>query len=71
MRQVARGGYGFGERAAALLGSRASADTAATVQNTLRATNPKGFMQAVRCFTSGDTPPLGRWIDDAAADDPG
>jgi len=59
MRQVARGGYGFGERAAALLGSRASADTAATVQNTLRATNPKGFMQAVRCIASGDTPPLG------------
>jgi pimeloyl-ACP methyl ester carboxylesterase len=59
MRQVARGGYGFGERAAALLGSRASADTAAIVQNTLRATNPKSFMQAVRCSTSGDAPPLG------------
>jgi hypothetical protein len=51
MRQVARGGYGFGERAAALLGSRASADTAAIVQNILRATNPKSFMQAVRCST--------------------
>jgi pimeloyl-ACP methyl ester carboxylesterase len=59
MQQIARGGYGFGERAAALLGSQASADTAAMVQNTLRATNPKGFMQAVRCIAGGDTPPFG------------
>jgi pimeloyl-ACP methyl ester carboxylesterase len=59
MQQVARGGYGFGERAAALLGSHASADTVAVVRHTLRATNPKGFMQAVRCIASGDAPPLG------------
>jgi pimeloyl-ACP methyl ester carboxylesterase len=59
MQQVARGGYGFGERAAALLGSHASADTVAVVQHTLRATNPKGFMQAVRCIATGDAPPLG------------
>jgi pimeloyl-ACP methyl ester carboxylesterase len=39
MHQVARGGYAFGERAAALLGSRTSADTVAVVQQTLRATN--------------------------------
>jgi len=57
--QVARGGYGFGERAAALLGSHASADTVAVVQHTLRATNPKGFMQAVRCIASGRAPALG------------
>jgi pimeloyl-ACP methyl ester carboxylesterase len=59
MQQVACGGYGFGARAAALLGSCASADTAAMVQNTLRATNPKGFMQAVRCIAGGDVPRLG------------
>lgn len=59
MQQVARGGYGFGERAAALLGSHASADTVEVVQRTLRATNPKGFMQAVRCIATGDAPPLG------------
>ncbi|MGC2414444.1 MAG: alpha/beta hydrolase [Stellaceae bacterium] len=57
--QVARGGYGFGERVAALLGSRASADTFAIVQHTLRATNPKGFMQAARFIASGSAPPLG------------
>ena len=59
MQQVARGGYGFGERAAALLGSHASAGTVEVVQHTLRATNPKGFMQAVRCIATGDAPPLG------------
>ena len=59
MQQVARGGYGFGERAAALLGSHVSADTVALVQRTLRATNPKGFMQAVRCIAGEHAPPLG------------
>ena len=57
--QVAGGGYGFGERAAALLGSHASADTVAVVQQTLRATNPRGFMQAVRCITGDYATPLG------------
>jgi pimeloyl-ACP methyl ester carboxylesterase len=57
--QVAKGGYGFGERVAALLGSRASADTFATVQHTVRATNPKGFMQAARFIASAGAPPLG------------
>jgi len=57
--QVARGGYGFGERATALLGSHASADTLAMVQQVLRATNPKGFMQAARLITSDPMPPLG------------
>ena len=59
MQQVARGGYGFGERAAALLGSHASADTVTVVQQTLRATNPRGFMQAVRCIAGDHAPPLG------------
>jgi len=59
MQQIACGGYGFGERAAALLGSQASADTVALVQHTLRATDPKGFMQAVRCSTGAHAPPLG------------
>ncbi len=56
---IARGGYGFGARAEALLGSRASADTLRLVQHTLRATNPRGFMQAARFIASGDMPPLG------------
>jgi pimeloyl-ACP methyl ester carboxylesterase len=56
---IARGGYGFGARAPALLGSRASADTLAIVQHTLRATNPTGFMQAARSITRDDMPPLG------------
>lgn len=55
---VARGGYGFGERVAALLGSAASPQTVALVQQTLRATSPAGFMQAAR-FIAGaaDMPP--------------
>jgi pimeloyl-ACP methyl ester carboxylesterase len=56
---IARGGYGFGARAEALLGSGASADTLRPVQHTLRATNPRGFMQAARFIASGDMPPLG------------
>ena len=59
MQQIGRGGYGFGERAAALLGSHASADTVELVRHTLRATNPKGFMQAVRCSTEDHAPPFG------------
>lgn len=58
-RMIARGGYGFGERVAALLGSAASAGTVALVQHTLRATNPAGFMQAARFGASGEAPPLG------------
>lgn len=45
--QIAKGGYGFGERVAALLGSKASPETAALVQHTLRATNPRGFLHGV------------------------
>jgi pimeloyl-ACP methyl ester carboxylesterase len=56
---IARGGYGFGARAEALVGSRASAETLRLVQHTLRATNPRGFMQAARFIASGDMPPLG------------
>src|SRR5262249_60404937 len=46
--QITKGGYAFGARAAALLGSKAAPETAAIVQATLRATNPRGFMQAVK-----------------------
>ena len=56
--QVANGGYGFGERVAALLGSRATPETVAIVQHVLRATNPAGFMQAAR-WLAGDGAPLG------------
>jgi pimeloyl-ACP methyl ester carboxylesterase len=61
-RMIARGGYGFGERAAAVLGSAASVATVALVQQTLRATNPAGFMQAARFAASGDMPPLGNGL---------
>jgi pimeloyl-ACP methyl ester carboxylesterase len=56
---IARGGYGFAARADALLGSSASAETLRLVQHTLRATNPRGFMQAARFIASGGMPPLG------------
>ncbi len=56
---IARGSYAFAERAAAVLGSLASVDTLALVRHTLRATNPKGFMQAARFIASGDMPPPG------------
>ena len=59
MQQIGRGGYGFGERAAALLGSHASADTIELVRHTLRATNPRGFMQTVRRSAEDHAPPLG------------
>jgi pimeloyl-ACP methyl ester carboxylesterase len=46
--QIAAGGYSFGARVAALLSKQASAETAALVRDVLRATNARGFMQAVR-----------------------
>ena len=46
--QIANGGFAFGARAAALLGSKATPETAAIVQHTLRATNPRGFMHGVK-----------------------
>ena len=46
--QIGKGGFAFGARVAALLGSKAPPETAAIVQHTLRATNPRGFMQAVK-----------------------
>ena len=39
---IERGGYGFGERVTALVGSAASPETIALEQHTLRATNPAG-----------------------------
>jgi pimeloyl-ACP methyl ester carboxylesterase len=45
--QIASGGYGFGARASALIGSRASAPTLALVRDVLRATNSRGFMHGV------------------------
>ena len=57
-RMIERGGYGFGDRATAVLGSSASADIWALAQQTLRATNPTGFMQAVRFIAEAEMPPL-------------
>jgi pimeloyl-ACP methyl ester carboxylesterase len=55
--QVAEGGYGFGERAAALVGPDASTETIALIRHVLRATNPKGFLQAVRFLASNTYTP--------------
>ena len=57
-RMIERGSYSFGDRATALLGSAASADTLALVQQTVRATNPAGFMQAARFIAEAEMPPL-------------
>ncbi|MXQ10579.1 alpha/beta fold hydrolase [Microvirga makkahensis] len=46
-RQVSSGGYGFGERVNALLGTNPSPETVETVRHVLRATNPKGFLHGV------------------------
>ena len=58
-KMIERGAYAFGERAAALLGPTASADTLALVRQTVRATNPSGFMQAARFVAGGEMPPRG------------
>jgi 3-oxoadipate enol-lactonase len=55
---IERGGYAFGDRAPALLGSAATADIVALVQQTLRATNLVGFMQAARFIAEPEMPPL-------------
>jgi len=55
--QVAEGGYGFGARAKALLGPDASEQTVAIIQHVLRATNPDGFMRAVRFLASNTYTP--------------
>lgn len=52
--QIAAGGYGFGDRAAALVGPAASAETIALIQHVLRATNPAGFLRAAY-FLASDT----------------
>jgi pimeloyl-ACP methyl ester carboxylesterase len=52
--QVTGGGYAFGQRAQALVGPDASEQTLALIRHVLRATNPQGFMQAVR-FLASDT----------------
>ena len=55
--QVAEGGYGFGARAKALVGPDASAETIDLIQHVLRATNPDGFMRAVRFLASNTYTP--------------
>jgi pimeloyl-ACP methyl ester carboxylesterase len=50
--QIAKGGFAFGARVAALLGAKAPPETAAIVQATLRGTNPRGFMQAIKLSLS-------------------
>jgi pimeloyl-ACP methyl ester carboxylesterase len=59
---ITLGSYAFAARASALLGSRASAETKALVEHTLRATNREGFLQAARFIASGDMPPLGEGL---------
>ncbi len=58
-KQVAAGGFGFGARVDALLGSKTPPEVKPLVQNVLRATNPGGFMQAIKsgfAFHSLDHP---------------
>jgi pimeloyl-ACP methyl ester carboxylesterase len=55
--QVTAGGYGFGERATALVGPDVSEATLALIRHVLRATNPEGFMRAVRFLASGTYTP--------------
>ena len=46
--QIAKGGYSFGARVAALVGSKASKETIDEVSHVVRATNPRGFMHGVK-----------------------
>jgi pimeloyl-ACP methyl ester carboxylesterase len=55
--QVANGGYGFGERVAALVGPDASEEAIVLIQQVLRATNPDGFMRAARFLASNTYTP--------------
>jgi len=62
--QVAEGGYGFGERVAALVGPDASAETIALIRHVLRATNPEGFLRAARFLaTNTYTPDFAARLD--------
>jgi pimeloyl-ACP methyl ester carboxylesterase len=45
--QIASGGYGFGVRADAVVGPNTSPELLNLIRNSRRATNPRGFMQAV------------------------
>jgi pimeloyl-ACP methyl ester carboxylesterase len=55
--QVAAGGYGFGERVAALVGPDASKETITLIRHVLRATNPQGFLRAARFLASNTYTP--------------
>src|SRR5437763_1612760 len=46
--QIAKGGYGFGARANALLAKNASEQTLNLVRDVVRATSPRGFMHGVK-----------------------
>jgi pimeloyl-ACP methyl ester carboxylesterase len=55
--QVAAGGFGFGERVAALVGPDASGETIALIRHVLQATNPEGFLRAARFLASNTYTP--------------
>jgi pimeloyl-ACP methyl ester carboxylesterase len=46
--QIAKGGYGFGARANALVAANASPQTVELVREVVRATSPRGFMHGVK-----------------------
>ncbi len=51
--QVAQGGYSFpGKRASALLGAKATPELVELISYAMRATNPRGFMQAAHFLVS-------------------
>ena len=57
--QIAKGGYSFGARVAALVGSKASKETIDEVSHVVRATNPRGFMHGVKLgLTEGYSPDM-------------
>ncbi|HEY1300648.1 MAG TPA: alpha/beta hydrolase [Stellaceae bacterium] len=56
---IARGSFAFGARAEALLGPGIAPKLLELVRHTVRATNPKGYLQAARFIAGGEMPPLG------------
>jgi len=57
--QIAKGGFSFGARVSALVGSKASQETIDEVSHVVRATSPRGFMHGVKLgLTEGYSPEM-------------
>jgi pimeloyl-ACP methyl ester carboxylesterase len=55
--QIGKGGYAFGARVSALMGSKTSQDTIDEVSRVVRATNARGFMHGVKLGLAGGYSP--------------